>query len=49
MQFGDVIGYGVPPKPDFWIAPREADQGGVDVLRARAASTAASTRAVTRS
>lgn len=23
MQFGDVIGFGIPPKPDFWISPDE--------------------------
>jgi hypothetical protein len=21
MDFGDVIGYGVPPMPEFWIGP----------------------------
>ncbi|HET6316790.1 MAG TPA: VOC family protein [Chloroflexota bacterium] len=21
LEFGDVVGYGVPPKPDFWIGP----------------------------
>ena len=27
MQFGDVVGYGVPPKPDFWISPLESGDG----------------------
>ena len=21
LEFGDVIGYGVPPMPDFWVGP----------------------------
>lgn len=27
MDMGDVIGYGIPPKPDFWIAPRATGEG----------------------
>jgi catechol 2,3-dioxygenase-like lactoylglutathione lyase family enzyme len=27
MDMGDVIGYGIPPKADFWIAPRHTGQG----------------------
>jgi catechol 2,3-dioxygenase-like lactoylglutathione lyase family enzyme len=27
MDFGDVIGYGVPPKPDFWIGPCDTGEG----------------------
>ena len=28
MDFdGVVIGYGVPPKPDFWIGPRQTGEG----------------------
>ena len=27
MDFGDVIGFGVPPAPDFWISPRVGDGG----------------------
>jgi catechol 2,3-dioxygenase-like lactoylglutathione lyase family enzyme len=27
MDFGQVIGYGVPPKPEFWIGPRETGEG----------------------
>ena len=27
MEFGEVIGYGVPPMPDFWIGPRATGEG----------------------
>ena len=27
MEFGSVIGYGVPPMPDFWIGPNETGEG----------------------
>jgi catechol 2,3-dioxygenase-like lactoylglutathione lyase family enzyme len=27
LEFGDVIGYGVPPMPDFWIGPRTTGEG----------------------
>ncbi len=27
MDFGEVIGYGVPPMPDFWIGPRSTGEG----------------------
>ena len=27
MDFGEVIGFGVPPKPDFWIGPRATGEG----------------------
>jgi catechol 2,3-dioxygenase-like lactoylglutathione lyase family enzyme len=27
MDFGEVIGYGVPPMPDFWIGPRATGGG----------------------
>lgn len=27
MDFGDVIGYGVPPMPDFWLGRRESGDG----------------------
>ena len=27
MDFGEVIGYGVPPMPDFWIGPRATGDG----------------------
>jgi catechol 2,3-dioxygenase-like lactoylglutathione lyase family enzyme len=27
MEFGPVIGFGVPPMPDFWIGPHETGEG----------------------
>lgn len=27
MEFGPVIGFGVPPMPDFWVGPRETGEG----------------------
>ena len=27
MDFGVVIGYGNPPKPDFWIGPHDSGEG----------------------
>jgi len=27
LEFGDVLGYGVPPMPDFWIGPRTSGEG----------------------
>jgi catechol 2,3-dioxygenase-like lactoylglutathione lyase family enzyme len=27
LDFGEVIGYGVPPVPDFWIWPRTTGDG----------------------
>jgi catechol 2,3-dioxygenase-like lactoylglutathione lyase family enzyme len=27
MEFGDVVGYGIPPKPDFWLGPRTTGEG----------------------
>ena len=27
MDLGQVVGYGVPPRPDFWIAPRNTGRG----------------------
>jgi catechol 2,3-dioxygenase-like lactoylglutathione lyase family enzyme len=27
MEFGPVIGYGVPPMPDFWIGPHDSGEG----------------------
>jgi catechol 2,3-dioxygenase-like lactoylglutathione lyase family enzyme len=23
LDFGDTIGYGVPPMPDFWVGPQD--------------------------
>jgi catechol 2,3-dioxygenase-like lactoylglutathione lyase family enzyme len=27
MDFGDVVGYGVPPMPDFWVGPQATGDG----------------------
>src|SRR3954469_3050646 len=27
MDFGEVIGFGVPPMPDFWVGPRTTGEG----------------------
>jgi len=27
MDFGEVIGFGIPPRPDFWIGPRQTGEG----------------------
>ena len=27
LDFGQVIGFGIPPKPDFWLGPRNTGQG----------------------
>ena len=27
MDSGDVIGYGVPPRPDFWLGPHDSGEG----------------------
>jgi catechol 2,3-dioxygenase-like lactoylglutathione lyase family enzyme len=27
MDFGPVIGYGVPPMPDYWIGPHQTGEG----------------------
>ena len=27
MDFGEVVGYGVPPQPEFWIGPRSTGEG----------------------
>jgi catechol 2,3-dioxygenase-like lactoylglutathione lyase family enzyme len=27
MDFGEVVGFGIPPKPDFWIGPQSTGVG----------------------
>jgi catechol 2,3-dioxygenase-like lactoylglutathione lyase family enzyme len=27
LDFGEVVGFGVPPMPDFWIGPRSTGEG----------------------
>ncbi len=31
MEFDDAAGFGVPPKPDFWIGRAAADAGAIHV------------------
>ena len=45
MQFGDVVGFGVPPKPDFWISPHESGEGFRESHVAFEASDRAAVRA----
>jgi catechol 2,3-dioxygenase-like lactoylglutathione lyase family enzyme len=45
MDFGEVIGYGVPPMPDFWIGPRSTGQGFRESHIAFAAPDRAAVRA----
>jgi catechol 2,3-dioxygenase-like lactoylglutathione lyase family enzyme len=45
MDFGEVIGYGVPPMPDFWIGPRATGEGFRESHIAFAAPDRAAVRA----
>src|SRR4051794_35513617 len=45
MDFGTVIGYGVPPKPDFWIGDRQTGDGFREAHIAFAAPDRATVRA----
>ena len=27
MEFGPVVGFGIPPMPDFWIGPQQTGEG----------------------
>ena len=27
VDFGEVVGYGVPPRPEFWLGPRQTGDG----------------------
>jgi catechol 2,3-dioxygenase-like lactoylglutathione lyase family enzyme len=27
MDFGEVIGFGIPPMPDFWVGPQTTGEG----------------------
>jgi len=44
MEFGPVIGYGVPPMPDFWLGPRSTGEGFREVHIAFAAPGRAAVR-----
>ena len=39
MDFGDVIGFGVPPQPDFWLGPHATGEGFRESHIAFAAAT----------
>jgi catechol 2,3-dioxygenase-like lactoylglutathione lyase family enzyme len=45
MDFGDVVGFGVAPKPDFWIGPRTTGEGFRECHIAFTASNRAAVRA----
>jgi catechol 2,3-dioxygenase-like lactoylglutathione lyase family enzyme len=45
MEFGPVIGFGVPPMPDFWIGPHETGDGFRESHIAFAAPDRAAVRA----
>ena len=45
MDFGEVIGFGVAPKPEFWIGPRRTGEGFRESHIAFAASDRATVRA----
>ena len=45
LDFGEVIGYGVPPQPDFWLGPRRTGEGFREVHIAFAALDRAAVRA----
>jgi len=45
LEYDDVIGYGVPPMPDFWIGPRRTGEGFRESHIAFAASDRAAVRA----
>jgi hypothetical protein len=46
MDFGDVIGSGVPPGPESWIGPRAAGEGFRETHIAFAAPDRAAVRAL---
>ena len=45
MDFGSVIGFGVPPMPDFWLGPRDSGDGFRECHIAFAAADRAAVRA----
>ena len=45
MDFGDTIGYGVPPRPDFWIGAQSTGNGFRESHVAFAAPSRAAVRA----
>ena len=45
MDFGEVIGYGVPPHPEFWVGPRSTGDGFRETHLAFEAANRAAVRA----
>jgi catechol 2,3-dioxygenase-like lactoylglutathione lyase family enzyme len=45
VEFGDTIGFGVPPMPDFWLGPRTTGDGFREAHIAFAAPDRAAVRA----
>ena len=45
LDFGEVIGFGVAPKPDFWLGPRTSGEGFRESHIAFAAGDRAAVRA----
>jgi catechol 2,3-dioxygenase-like lactoylglutathione lyase family enzyme len=45
MDFGEVVGYGVAPKPDFWVGPQATGEGFREAHIAFAAPDRAAVRA----
>jgi catechol 2,3-dioxygenase-like lactoylglutathione lyase family enzyme len=45
MDFGEAIGYGLPPSPDFWIGQQRTGEGFREVHVAFAAADRAAVRA----
>ena len=45
LSFGTVIGFGVPPFPDFWLGPRTTDEGFREIHVAFRAPDRAAVRA----
>ena len=45
LDFGEIIGYGVPPMPDFWLGPRTTGEGFRESHIAFAARDRATVRA----
>lgn len=45
LEFGEVMGFGVPPRPDFWIGPQNTGTGFREAHLAFTAPDRASVRA----
>ena len=45
LDFGQVIGFGVPPQPDFWLGPRTTGEGFREIHIAFTAADRARVRA----